>query len=139
MSGESSGLSIGTVAERTGLGVHALRYFEREGLFLREIPRTNGGQRVYDQADVDWLMLCGRLRDSGMSIATLRKFAGLVRSGPGNEQARLALLQEHERSVQARIDALTASLGIIHGKVVTYERHVREGTAVGLWSPNSAD
>ncbi|MBT2530512.1 MerR family transcriptional regulator [Streptomyces sp. ISL-99] len=135
MSKEAGGLSIGKVAETTGLSVHALRFFEREGLFLREIPRSGGGQRIYEQADVDWLVLCGRLRDSGMSIATIKKFAELVRSGPGNETDRLALLREHERNVRAKIDDLNASLDVIHGKVVTYEQHLRDGTAVGLWSP----
>ncbi|TVL93483.1 MerR family transcriptional regulator [Streptomyces sp. SAJ15] len=135
MGAESGGLSIGKVAEATGLSVHALRFFEREGLFLREIPRSGGGQRVYDRADVEWLMLCGRFRDSGMPIATIRRFAELVRSGPGNEHERLELLREHERNVRARIAELTAGLDVIHGKVVTYERHLGDGTAAELWAP----
>ncbi|MFI6922194.1 MerR family transcriptional regulator [Nonomuraea spiralis] len=135
MSRHADGLSIGDVAKATGLGVHALRFFEREELFLRPIPRTAGGQRVYDSADVEWLLLCNRLRESGMPIATLKAFARLVRSGPGNEAERLALLEEHERTVQDRIADLTDSLEIIHGKVVTYRKHVEEGTAAGLWSP----
>ncbi|WP_326822567.1 MerR family transcriptional regulator [Streptosporangium sp. NBC_01639] len=137
MTKDADGLSIGQVAEATGLSVHALRFFEREDLFLRPIPRSNGGQRVYEAADVDWLMLCNRLRDSGMPIATLQQFARLVRSGPGNEPARLALLQEHEQAVRAKIADLNASLEVIHGKVVTYKKHLRDGTAVGLWSPTS--
>ncbi|AZM54305.1 MerR family transcriptional regulator [Streptomyces sp. WAC 01529] len=129
------GLSIGRVAEATGLSVHALRFFEREGLFLREIPRTSGGRRVYARTDVDWLILCGRLRLSGMPIATIREFAALIRSGPGNERERLALLQEHERDVRAKLDELNACLEVIHGKVVTYEQHLNDGTAAGLWAP----
>ncbi|MEV6149361.1 MerR family transcriptional regulator [Nonomuraea sp. NPDC052129] len=135
MRSNAGGLSIGDVAKATGLGVHALRFFEREELFIRPIPRTAGGQRVYEPADVEWLRLCNRLRESGMPIATLKRFAWLVRSGPGNEAERLALLEEHERTVRGRIADLTASLEIIHGKVVTYRKHVEEGTAAGLWSP----
>ncbi|MBD0742777.1 MerR family transcriptional regulator [Streptomyces sp. CBMA152] len=135
MSKEPGGLPIGKVAELTGLSVHALRFFEREGLFLREIPRSGGGQRVYEQADVDWLALCGRLRDSGMPIATVKAFAELVRSGPGNEHERLTLLREHEQNVRTRIDDLNTSLKVIQGKVTTYEQHLRDGTAAGLWSP----
>jgi DNA-binding transcriptional MerR regulator len=130
-----SELSIGDVAKATGLGIHALRFFEREQLFLRPIPRTAGGRRVYDTADVEWLLLCKRLRDSGMPIATVREFAGLVRSGPGNEAQRLALLEEHQQSVEAKIAELGASLRIIRDKVGTYREHMAEGTAAGLWSP----
>lgn len=131
-------LSIGDVARATGLGVHALRYFEREGLFLRPIPRSSARHRVYDQADVEWLVLCNRFRASGMSIARLRAFTALVRSGPGNEPERLALLQEHERVVRSRIAALNADLAVIQGKVAAYARHLRDGTAEGVWSPPSA-
>jgi DNA-binding transcriptional MerR regulator len=130
-----NGLSIGDVAKATGLGVHALRFFEREELFLRPIPRTAGGQRVYDPADVEWLLLCNRLRDSGMPIASVKRFARLVRSGPGNESERLALLEEHERTVRDKVADLTASLEIIHGKVLAYRKHVEDGTAAGVWSP----
>ncbi|GAA4635380.1 MerR family transcriptional regulator [Actinoallomurus vinaceus] len=135
MTRHAEGLSIGQVADKTGLSVHGLRFFEREGLFLRPIRRSAGGQRIYDPADVEWLLLCNRLRDSGMSIATMRRFAELVRSGPGNERERLALLEEHERTVRAKIAELAESLEVIHGKVTVYRRHVDNDTAAGLWSP----
>ena len=135
MISHTDALSIGQVSEATGLSVHALRFFEREGLFLRPIPRSAGGRRLYAPADVEWLILCNRLRDSGMPIADLRRFAELVRSGPGNEPERLALLEEHERAVEARIAELTASLAVIHAKVVTYRGHLRDGTAAGVWAP----
>ncbi|MFE9251895.1 MerR family transcriptional regulator [Streptomyces sp. NPDC007088] len=133
--GNAQGLAIGSVSEATGMSVHALRFFEREGLFLREIPRSAGGQRIYEQADVDWLVLCNRFRASGMPIAVIRQFAELVRTGPGNEPDRLELLREHERNVRARIDELTACLDVIHTKVVVYEQHLRSGEAAALWSP----
>jgi DNA-binding transcriptional MerR regulator len=133
--GTGHGLSIGEVADATGMSVHALRFFEREEIFLRPIPRSGGGQRVYEPEDVEWLRLCNRFRDSGMPIATIREFARLVRSGPGNEPARLALLREHERAVRARIADLGASLDVIRGKVAAYEEHLLDGTAEGLWAP----
>ncbi len=36
-------LSIGQVAERTGLSVHALRFYEREGLLADPVQRAAGG------------------------------------------------------------------------------------------------
>ncbi|MCO1578734.1 MerR family transcriptional regulator [Crossiella sp. SN42] len=129
------GIPIGQVAESTGLSVHALRFFEREGLFLREIPRSGGGRRLFEPADVDWLVLCNRLRASGMPIGVIKDFAALVRQGPGNEPQRLALLEEHERAVRARLAELTANLAVIHDKVETYRQHVRDGTAAGVWDP----
>ncbi|MFI0737258.1 MerR family transcriptional regulator [Streptomyces sp. NPDC021100] len=131
----AGGLCIGEAVRATGMSVDTLRFFEREGLLLRPVPRNAAGRRVYGQADVDWLLLVGRLRASGMPVATVGHFAELVRSGPGNEALRLELLREHERAVRARIAALGADLEIIRRKVAVYERHVSEGTAAGLWAP----
>lgn len=128
-------LSIGDVSAATGLSVHALRFFEREDLFLRAIPRTSGGQRLYDESDLDWLTLCNRFRESGMPLATLKEFAALVRSGPGNENERLALLEAHERSVLAKIADLEHNLDVIRTKISIYRGHVDAGTAAGVWSP----
>src|SRR5205085_6769738 len=89
-------LSIGEVAQQTGLTVHALRYYEREGLLLTQhITRGTGGHRRYTAMDVKWLVLCIKLRASGMPLAQIRRYAELVREGPGNEQQRLELLCEH--------------------------------------------
>lgn len=130
-------LSIGEVAGATGLSVHALRFFEREGLLLRTIPRSGARHRVYAPADVEWLLLCNRFRASGMPLAAIRRFADLVRAGPGNEAERLAVLQGHERQVREQIAALTDDLDVIHSKTTAYERHVRDGTTAGVWDPTT--
>ncbi|SFS93669.1 MerR family transcriptional regulator [Saccharopolyspora flava] len=130
-------LSIGEVAERTGLSVHALRFYERENLLLAPVRRTAGGRRAYTEQDVDWLAICTRLRDSGMPLADLRAFAALVREGPGNEEQRLALLRGHRNRVQAQLAELRSCLDLITWKVGVYEQRVAEGTATGVWDPTA--
>jgi DNA-binding transcriptional MerR regulator len=137
MDSSEQSLSIGEVAEQTGLSVHALRWFEREELFLRPIPRVHG-RRVFDQSDVSWLNLCNRFRASGMPIADIRRYVALVRAGAGNEGERFALLEAHEQRVRAHIAELQESLTIINGKVDVYRRHLAEGVAAGLWASTTA-
>jgi hypothetical protein len=69
----AKGLTIGQVAERTGLSVHALRFYEREGLLASEVERTPDGRRVYDEDDLEWLDLCVKLRSSGMPLAAIHR------------------------------------------------------------------
>ncbi|MGC7094449.1 MerR family transcriptional regulator [Amycolatopsis lurida] len=126
-------LSIGQVAERTGMSVHALRLYEREGLLAAPVRRDSGGRRVYTEDDVTWLLNCTKFRASGMPLATIRRFAELVRQGPGTEPERLELLRAHQEQVIARISELDDCLGVITNKVRVYEQHVAEGTADGLW------
>jgi len=137
MTGSTPELSIGQVAARTGLSVHTLRLYEREGLFAGRVRRRANGHRVYSERDVEWLVYCTRFRASGMPLATIRRFADLVRDGPGNEAERLALLREHEQRVTDQVAELTGCLDLIAHKVGVYEAHVARGTARDLWSAPS--
>jgi len=127
------GLSIGQVAERTGLSVHALRFYEREGLLADRVRRESNGRRVYTEDDVDWLVMCIRFRSSGMPLDTIRQYTDLVRQGPGNEQDRLALLRSHQDHVAAQIQELTECLNVITHKVDVYQQRLAAGTADCLW------
>ncbi|WP_418960458.1 MerR family transcriptional regulator [Streptomyces tritici] len=121
MADTTASLSIGQVVERTGLSVHTLRFYEREGLFLNAVRRGPGGRRVYSEDDVDWLTVCIILRASGMPLPALRRYTDLVRDGAGNERERLALMREHHARVTAEIGRLTQSLDLIAHKVAVYE------------------
>ncbi|TCN41085.1 DNA-binding transcriptional MerR regulator [Kribbella orskensis] len=133
MSQVTAGLSIGQVAERTGLSVHALRFYEREGILADPVRRESNGRRVYSEDDVEWLNMCIKFRSSGMPLDTIRRYTDLVRQGPGNEQDRLALLRSHQESVTAQIQELTECLNVISHKVEVYQEHLDRGTAECLW------
>jgi len=129
--------SIGEAAAKVGMGIHALRFYERQGLLVSPIERTQGGRRRYTRTDVDWLRICIRLRDSGMPIAELQRFAALVRHGPGNEAERLALLDAQRHRVEEQIEALEQAREIIAWKTDVYRQHVEQGNAAGLWDPTN--
>ncbi|MGW5450191.1 MerR family transcriptional regulator [Streptomyces asiaticus] len=132
MSDES--LTIGEVSERTGLGIHTLRYYERQGLLLGSVGRSGGGQRRYSAFDVEWLQLCNRFRACGMPLSDIRRYAELVAAGPGNEQQRLELLRTHEIRVRAELAQMTENLAVIEAKARLYAEHVESGTAGTLWT-----
>jgi DNA-binding transcriptional MerR regulator len=119
-----SDLSIGEVAERTGLSVHALRFYEREGILANPVRRAAGGRRLYSEDDVEWLRLCILLRASGMPVPAIRRYTELVRQGDGNEQDRLTLLRQHEAKVVEQIDELNRCLDVIRYKVAVYEDYL---------------
>lgn len=129
-----STLSIGEVCERTGLSPDTVRFYEREGLFVHPIDRSAGDQRRYTDSDVEWLHMCVRFRSSGMSLPDIRRYAELVRQGPGNEVDRYALLTAHQAKIRAQIDDLTTCLTIIENKVDHYRAHLDNGTASTLWT-----
>ncbi|WP_406114667.1 MerR family transcriptional regulator [Kitasatospora purpeofusca] len=129
-------LSIGEVAQRSGLSVHALRFYEREGLFANPVRRLSNGRRIYHEEDLEWLAICTRLRSSGMSLAEIRQYIELARQGPGNEHERLALLRRHQDRVEAQVRELQGTLEVMRTKVRIYEDHLARGEADRLWNPS---
>jgi DNA-binding transcriptional MerR regulator len=122
-------LTIGQAAGRTGLSVHALRFYEREGLLATPVYRDSGGRRVYSEWDLEWLELCIKLRESGMPLTAIRRYAELVRQGEGNETDRLGLLRQHQERITAQLTALRAGLDVIDFKVALYEERLARGSA----------
>ncbi len=117
------------VAERTGFSLDTLRYYEKAGV-MDAVGRTAGGRRAYTEQDVEWLGLVRCLRDTGMPIAALKRYAELCRDADTLDE-RLALLEEHDREVQESIDALLLQQARLREKVAWYrsqgasaERHL---------------
>jgi DNA-binding transcriptional MerR regulator len=121
MDGNKGNLSIGQVAERTGLSVHTLRFYEQQGVLVNPVLRGPGGRRVYSEQDVDWLNLCIILRASGMPLPEIRRYTELARQGAGNEQQRIVLLRRHQDQVVAQMKQLEQCLDLIRFKVRVYE------------------
>ncbi|MEU4235315.1 MerR family transcriptional regulator [Nonomuraea sp. NPDC026600] len=132
-------LSIGEVSERSGLSVHTLRFYEREGLFANPVRRTPSGWRIYHEEDLEWLASCTKLRSSGMSLAAIRRYVELTQQGAGNEHERLALLHDHEQQVEAQMRELQECLDVIRYKVRVYTEYVARGQADELWNPSHPD
>jgi DNA-binding transcriptional MerR regulator len=130
-----SGLTIGQTADRTGLSIYTLRFWERQGILPGAVRRGPDGHRRYGEEDLEWLDICTSLRASGMPLATIRRYASLVRQGAGNEAERLTLLREHEQRVTTQMGELTRCLELISYKVKVYEDRLADGTASQLWNP----
>jgi DNA-binding transcriptional MerR regulator len=136
LSDPQTGVSIAEAARRTGLSVHTLRYYERAGLVVTPVDRTAGGRRRYHRLDLDWIVICTRLRATGMPIKTIRRYAQLVSAGRGNEQERLALLETHRAEVSAKLAEIEDNLKLIDHKIDVYRGRLAAGEADQLWAPN---
>ncbi|MFB2598574.1 MerR family transcriptional regulator [Herbiconiux sp. P17] len=125
----SDGLSIGDVAHATGLSIDTLRYYERAGLMLDPTPRDPGGRRRYTRNDLDWIAGLIMLRETGMSIADVRRMAELSRAA-GTEAERLDVLESHRARVLAELERTRAHLAALEKKITAY-REVVDSEASG--------
>jgi aryl-alcohol dehydrogenase-like predicted oxidoreductase/DNA-binding transcriptional MerR regulator len=121
------GLTIAEVSARTGLTAHTLRYYERAGL-LKAPARAVNGHRRYGSGDLDRIHLITRLRDTGMSIADIRRYFALVNAGRHTMPERKGMLLAHRARVVERIEQLGEDLALIDQKISFYERREEEAT-----------
>lgn len=90
-------LQIGEVAERAGLSLRTVRYYEESGL-LQPARRTDGGFRLYTDEHLDLLELIKRMKPLGFSVQEMRELLDARQAlrdedagGEAREQARQRL------------------------------------------------
>jgi DNA-binding transcriptional MerR regulator len=110
-------MHIGEVAARTELSLRSLRHWEEVGL-LHPSGRTDGGFRLYTEADVEKIMVIRRMKPLGFSLdqmkAVMRDIEAL--DDPGTAAAdRVAArqrLDEIRQDAAARREALVRQLAM---------------------------
>lgn len=112
-------LTISEVAQRTGLSVDTLRYYERAGL-IAPVARAAGGQRRYAAADLDWIAFLLRLRETHMPVAQMQVFAQLRSQGDATIPARRKMLELHLEQVVANIATMQRSAQALAHKIAFY-------------------
>lgn len=112
--------TIGECARRSGFTMDTLRYYERIGL-IEDIARTPTGQRRFTDDHLEWLSVLKCLRDTGMPVEQMHRFATLARDGDHTIPERIAILQAHKLAVDARMDDLAAKRDYILGKIDYYK------------------
>ena len=121
-----SNLRIGELAARTGRSVHAIRWYERQGL-IPGVIRDGGGRRVYHERHIGWLELLERLRFTGMSIAQMREYTALVKQGRGTLKQQQVLLSTHRKRVRETIAGWTDALKLLDRKIDFYGEWLTTG------------
>jgi DNA-binding transcriptional MerR regulator len=121
-------MTIAEAAREAGVSVHTLRYYERAGL-LAPIERNGSGHRRFSPEDVEWVVVCTKLRATGMPIRRIKEYADLVGDGDGNEDARLQLLEAHRADVLERLREIERNLELIDYKIGLYRQRLEQPDA----------
>jgi MerR family redox-sensitive transcriptional activator SoxR len=107
---------IGEVAERAGVSVRALRYYEEQQLLAPQ--RTSGGQRHYADGAVERVRWIQLLLGAGLPTRTIRELLPCLESGVVTTELLRRLGEERTRiheqvtelvTVLDRLDALIAT------------------------------
>ncbi len=138
-------LKIGDVSKRSGIGVEALRFYEKSGLLERP-SRTFSGYRVYGEDVLERLVFIKQAQALGFSLDEIRQIVDDARRGasPCDEvreivRRRMKELDERLRELHRYRKELKATLeewdkvgrapghvcGLIEGSEVGHAHHGR--------------
>ena len=110
-------MKIGEFSKLVGLSISTLRYYEDQG-FLH-IERQNG-IRNYHAEDVGFVQFIKRLKDMGMPLANIKRYAG-----SHTVHERMTLLQDHYRFIEAEIKRLEGYKNNLEDKLELYETLIK--------------
>ncbi|GAB2645125.1 MerR family transcriptional regulator [Gordonia jinhuaensis] len=113
------------MAERAGVSVRSLRYYEEQGLLTS--TRTPGGQRRYDEADVDRVRYLRRLYAAGLSSRSIVDILPCAQS-PSEETADVAWVRmtEEREKLDERIAELIRTRDSLDELIAANRRHHRD-------------
>ena len=104
------------------MSIDTLRYYEKEKLIV--VERDSSGRRKYTDLDIQWIAFIKRLKETGMPIKQIRRYAILRYQGDSTLRERLEMLKEHRRYVVTQKESLEVNLKHLDEKMKTYEEKI---------------
>lgn len=106
-------LKIGEVAERGGVNLQTIRYYEREGL-LAEPPRQASGYRMFPETAVHRIRFIKRAQELGFSLAEIRELLSLREEAHADARAMRERAQAKIADIERKILTLRAMKSALH-------------------------
>lgn len=117
-------MTIGEIAKRTDLSESTLRYYEKKGLL--RVRRDHNGRRNYEESDIAWIKFIRRLKETGMLLKEIRRYAQLRYRGETTMPERLDMLQKHREYVLEQLGKWNEYLQNLDDKIAFYQESMRE-------------
>lgn len=96
-------IRIGEVAERSGVSIDTVRYYERRNL-LPAAPRTAGGYRIFTSETIDRVVFIKQAQELGFSLDEITTF--LSANGPSECSSVRDLLDAKLTELNTRIKSM---------------------------------
>ena len=118
--------TISEIADRMGVSVHTLRFYDKEGI-LPFVDRVNG-RRVFKDEDFAWLKVINCLKNTGMPLREIRTYIELCQQGDASLQERYDLILRQKENLEKQFRQLQNDMQELEYKVWYYETALEAGT-----------
>lgn len=113
---------IGEFSKLTRLSVHTLRYYEHEQLIIPS--RNSNNRRRYSDADILWIDFIKRLKDTGMPIKEIARYARLRAEGNSTLSDRMEMLVQHQHFLHDQIMQMQEHMSKLNDKIDFYRQEM---------------
>ncbi|WP_320043948.1 MerR family transcriptional regulator [uncultured Desulfobacter sp.] len=114
-------MNIKKFSEISGISAYTLRYYEKIGIF-QEVRRNSSGHRDFTEQDLLWAEFINRLKETGMPLEQIKKYAFLRQQGESTADERKELLEGHALALKNKILVEKQHLDKINQKIEYYEK-----------------
>ncbi|MCS8571583.1 MerR family transcriptional regulator [Pediococcus pentosaceus] len=118
-------MKISDVSKKFSISIQTLRYYEREGL-IPAIHRDSNGVRDYQKDELYWIHYVQALRNSGVTVASIKKYVGLVQKGSETREQRKQILLEQRQALLKKRAQIDDALKHMDIKLESYDTYVIE-------------
>ena len=119
--------TIAQASKRTGIGVHTLRYYDKEGL-LPFVERTSAGIRSFKESDFGWLKTITCMKKTGTPIKHIKEYIDLAMQGDETLKARLEIIINQKKALTEKIEEMNSFMETINNKIVYLQTAIDAGT-----------
>lgn len=112
--------TISALSRATGLSLHTLRFYEKEGL-LRYVERTAGGRRVYGEASLGCLLGVITLKQAGMTLPQIKEMFDEIRECSSkttqdmeNLESCMSMILKARAQLQKQSEEITRGLDLLN-------------------------
>lgn len=108
-------MKINEVSQQFNLSIDTLRYYEKIGL-LDKVDKENG-IRNYKEKDLERLEFIVCMKQSGMTLETIRQYFELLTEGDKTLEGRLELLEKQQIAALKQMNELQKSMNYLEFKI----------------------
>jgi DNA-binding transcriptional MerR regulator len=119
--------TVSQVAEKMGVTVYTLHYYDKAGL-LPFVDRNQNGARVFKDSDFGWLDTITTLKNTGMPIKQIRQYIEWVMEGDSTIAQRFECIKKQKKLVEKQLEELKDYAELLDYKAWNYEMAVAAGT-----------
>lgn len=119
--------TIKQVAERMGVTIPTLRYYDKEGL-LPFVDKKENGTRVFKDEDFETLKIITCMKNSGMPIKDIKRYMDMCMEGDSSLEERLQIFYDRKEVVKEQLEELNKVMEVIKHKIWYYETAIEAST-----------